>query len=402
MATLVFDEAVEDEWKAPPKARGPSPGVSRLGALRSARGRRAPDPWRRAFQRSLRRKLFPCQPTSRLRLRRYRCVDPLLRRTFSRPPMPTIPGGLAPPPPPSTPAVQAQRPFALTESATSKCPPLECGTGPQVLPEWPHRRRAHRCCRPPNRRARYPRPRPVRRRARCSPRSPAAASHPGSVVEPTPAQAVASAPESPARASDPASFLLQLQGKKTISLRNAVIACAGSALVASLVTGLVVGSRSPEAVRPAEPTKAVAVATTNRRCRSSRPRSRPPRRARRRRANGRASTRSADGGKGRTHGVANVEKPKPKTTKDRRGSLRSRSLRLRTNPPNGNASRRRPARRSRASRSRSPRRILLVVAASGGPGFLKRTRPMPRGRSRGTDGASLLSASLVFSADFFF
>jgi hypothetical protein len=48
---------------------------------------------------------------------------------------------------------------------------------------------------------------------------------------------------------------------KSVSLKTAVLACAGSALVASLVTGLVVGSRSRTAARrPAEPPAKVVVA----------------------------------------------------------------------------------------------------------------------------------------------
>ena len=48
-----------------------------------------------------------------------------------------------------------------------------------------------------------------------------------------------------------------------MSLRNAALACAGSALLASLVTGLVVGSGSKEAApRPAESKSQVATVAT--------------------------------------------------------------------------------------------------------------------------------------------
>jgi hypothetical protein len=51
---------------------------------------------------------------------------------------------------------------------------------------------------------------------------------------------------------------------KSVSLRKAVVACVASALTASLLTGLVVGSRTRHAERPAleRPAKPAAVAVT--------------------------------------------------------------------------------------------------------------------------------------------
>ena len=112
MATLVFDEAVEDEWKAPPKAREPSPGVRGSEPSKGTRSVSArpvaPSFPTLAPPKSLSVPADEPPPAPPLPPRRSAAPQ-----HTSRPPMPTIPGGLAPPAPPSTPAVQASAPSPL-------------------------------------------------------------------------------------------------------------------------------------------------------------------------------------------------------------------------------------------------------------------------------------------------
>ncbi|HVR20867.1 MAG TPA: GYF domain-containing protein, partial [Polyangiaceae bacterium] len=241
MATLVFDEAVEDEWRLPPpKAREPAPRVRGSEPSKGARSVSArpvaPSFPALAPPKSLSVPADEPPPAPPLPARRSAAPQHISRR-----PMPTIPGGLAPPTPPSTPAAQVSSPSPLPSAPPASALRFSASPAPKSAA-------------PPA--TTSPAPSPLLAAIA------AAASSPEPLVEPSPVPAPASVPEPSAPFIDEASLIARLRGTKTISLRNAVIACAGSALVASLMTGLVVGSRSPEAARPAEPPKAVAAVTT--------------------------------------------------------------------------------------------------------------------------------------------
>jgi hypothetical protein len=233
MATLIFDEAVEDEWKGA-KAREPS---------KAARGSEASKGTRSASARPPAPELPPLAP------RRSPVVPvdepppppPLpprrslpAGRPSARPPMPTIPGGLAPPSPRSPSVSPAKSPLPLASAAAPKTssPPPTASPANSPIPAGP-------------------------------PSSPLLAAIAAAASSPEPV-VVAQAPVL-ARAApllDEVSVSARLHAMKSVSLRNAVLACVGSALVASLVTGLVVGSRSRAAARrsPEPPAKVVAAA----------------------------------------------------------------------------------------------------------------------------------------------
>jgi hypothetical protein len=228
MATLVFDEAVEEEWKPPPKARAPSP-VRRSEPSKGARSVSArpvaPSFPSLAPPKSL---SVPADepPPPPLPPRRSAAPEHVSRR-----PMPTIPGGLAPPAPPSarvsspSPLPSAPPASALRYSASpaqrqprSAAPTTSASLLPSAQPK---------SAAPPATTSSAPSP--------LLAAIAAAASNPEPVAEPPPAPAAASAPVSSAPIFDEASLIARLRGTKTISLQHAVIACVGSALARQLV-----------------------------------------------------------------------------------------------------------------------------------------------------------------------
>ena len=227
MATLVFDEAVEDEWKGA-KTREPSKTVRGSEPSKGARSAStrppAPELPPLAPRRSPVVPVDDPPPPPPLPPRRSLPAG----RPSARPPMPTIPGGLAPPSPRPASVSPAKSPLPLASAAAPKTssPPRTASPANSPIPAGP-------------------------------PSSPLLAAIAAAASSPEPV-VVAQAPPPPLL--DEVSVSARLRAMKSVSLRNAVFACVGSALVASLVTGLVVGSRTRAAARrsPEPPAKVVA------------------------------------------------------------------------------------------------------------------------------------------------
>jgi hypothetical protein len=232
MATLVFDEAVEDEWKGVPKTREPSTSArgsvsARPGSVSARAGSVSSRPPAPAF-------------------------PPLAPPRVSRP-SPVVPVDEPPPPPP----LPSRPPRAPVRSTRPAQPTIPGGlTAPQPRPAS----------------ASAPPPEGSSPPAGTTPSSPllaaiaAAAStpEPDVVAAPVPAQTSVQTPVPAAAVLEEGSVSARLHAMKGVSLRKAVLACVASALTASLVTGLVVGSRTRQAARPAieRPAKPAAVAAT--------------------------------------------------------------------------------------------------------------------------------------------
>lgn len=234
-ATLIFDEAVEDEWKGT-KAREPSKAARAAEQSKSARSASsrppAPDLPPLAARRSPKVPVDEPPPPPPLPPRRSLPPSRPPVRASTRPVMPTIPGGLAPPSPrPASVSPSAGPVFpSSTLQAKTSSPPVGASSTKSPVPA-------------------------------AAPSSPLLAAIAAAASNPEP---VVVAPPTPPQAPilDEVSVSARLRAMKSVSLRNAALACAGSALVASLLTGLIVGSRSRPVARPVAepPAKVVAAA----------------------------------------------------------------------------------------------------------------------------------------------
>jgi F0F1-type ATP synthase membrane subunit c/vacuolar-type H+-ATPase subunit K len=262
-ATLVFDEAVEAEWKGTPKApetsttpRGSAPSK----ATKSVTARPpAPSLPPLAPRRNPTVPADEAPPPPPLPPRK----QPAPLRTSTRPPQPTIPGGItAPTPrPPSVAPAGNGTPVETGAVAKSSSPPaVKSSSPPAIKSSSPSATTAAvRSSQPPAPTApKSPLPQAT---SSGQPSSPLLAAIAAAATNPEPVAAAAPAPA--AVSLDELGIGATFRTTKSVSLRNAALACAASALLASLVTGLIVGSGSKEAARrPAESKSEVAAVAT--------------------------------------------------------------------------------------------------------------------------------------------
>jgi hypothetical protein len=243
MATLVFDEAVEDEWKGVPKTR--EPGASARGSASARPGSaslRAGSASTRPGSVSTRAGSVSSRPPAP--------EFPPLAPRVSRP-SPVVPVDEPPPPPP----LPSRPPRAPVRSGRPAQPTIPGGlTAPAPRPSST----------PPQKSSS-----PAAGATSSSPllaaiAAAASTSEPVVVATPVPAQPSVQTPVPVPAVLEEVSINARLHAMKSVSLRKAVFACVASALTASLVTGLVVGSRTRHTARPAieRPAKPVAVAVT--------------------------------------------------------------------------------------------------------------------------------------------
>jgi hypothetical protein len=255
MATLVFDEEVESEWKAPAKASEASkPARTSEKSAHSASAR----PLAPSFPAPASRPnpVVPAdEPPPPPPLPPRRSLAPQHQPRLAQP---TIPGGLEPPTPRSAPVSSAPVSSSPPASAAPKKTTSPVPSGPPAsaarssgIPAGAFRPSAPpaTAAQPSARPAKSPAP-PATTSSAPSPLLTAIAAAASSPAPP-PAAPVVSSPLGPtavASSLDEPSVVAAL-GAKTVSLRIAVLGCVGSALVASILTGLVVGSGGDDAAR---------------------------------------------------------------------------------------------------------------------------------------------------------
>ena len=291
MATLVFDEAVEEEWKAPPQRESSKSARASESSKssRSVSGRpvapnfpsfaprknpSAPAAVAPARSASAPVDKAPSRPVS-VPADEPPPPPPLPSRSppkMSARPAPTIPGGLAPPSPrPSSAPMIRSTPPASASVSKNAAPnkPLTLSSLPAKAPA----QSSPPANRPPLQNAApaaslaTENPPPTKNPPPVAPASSpllaaiaAAATSPEPVVVAAPVSS--SVGESDSAVFDELSISARLRAMKSVSLRSAVLACAGSALLASLLTGLVVGSRSRPVARSEEPSIKTAAPVT--------------------------------------------------------------------------------------------------------------------------------------------